>query len=59
MAGAIYSFDYDGPLPEDWFGLLRVCYSRCQMAFLCDEFARILQVHEFGHYLLDDTIKTS
>jgi membrane-associated protease RseP (regulator of RpoE activity) len=59
MAGAIYSFDYDGPLPQDLLGQLRVVLLTLPngISFAVSLLA-ILLAHEFGHYLAGRFHKT-
>jgi membrane-associated protease RseP (regulator of RpoE activity) len=59
MAGAIYSFEYDGPLPNSLSGqigiLLRMLPSGFSFAI---SLLAILVAHEFGHYLAGRFHKT-
>jgi membrane-associated protease RseP (regulator of RpoE activity) len=59
MAGAIYSFDYDGPLPDSFFEQIGIIFSQLPngISFAVSLLA-ILLAHEFGHYLAGRFHKT-
>lgn len=59
MAGAIYSFSYEGPLPDSLLGQLKILISQFPngISFAISLLA-ILLAHEFGHYLAGRFHKT-
>jgi len=59
MAGAIYSFDYSGPLPDSFIGQIMILLGMLPkgISFAVSLLA-ILLAHEFGHYLAGRFHKT-
>lgn len=59
MAGAIYSFDYAGPMPDSLIGQIRILLTMLPsgLSFAVSLLA-ILLAHEFGHYLAGRFHKT-
>jgi len=59
MAGAIYSFSYEGPLPDSLLGQLKILISQFPNGIsFAISLVAILLAHEFGHYLAGRFHKT-